>query len=150
MFTLRLQCDWAYGELKIVSNHHIVNTNISWLHASTNLLGNLKWILHIWKSLQRFKILSTDGGMDGQGEANTTRSTLLSEGNDNWFDQLWRHNLEGSGRPFLSQQPTLPRMMPSGNKPLPEAMLIQIYGFMLPWFSVREVYKYVFIWCYLR
>ena len=33
---------------------------------------------------------------------------------------------------------------------LPEAMLIQIYGFMLTCFSVREVSKYLFIWYYLR
>ena len=33
---------------------------------------------------------------------------------------------------------------------LPEAMLIQIYGFMLTCFSVSEVFKYLFIWCYLR
>ena len=33
---------------------------------------------------------------------------------------------------------------------LPEAMVIQIYGFMLTCFSVREVSKYLLIWCYLR
>ena len=39
MFTLSLRCYQVHGELKMVSNQHIVNTNISWTYASTNLLG---------------------------------------------------------------------------------------------------------------
>ena len=39
VFTLSLRCYEAHGELKMVSNQHIVNTKISWTHTSTNLLG---------------------------------------------------------------------------------------------------------------
>ena len=38
VFTLSLRCYRALCELLMVSNHPIVNTNISWTHASTNLL----------------------------------------------------------------------------------------------------------------
>ena len=38
VFTLILRCYQAHGELKMASNQHIVNTKISWTHASTNLL----------------------------------------------------------------------------------------------------------------
>ena len=39
VFTLSLRCFRAHGELKMVSNQYIVNTNESWTHASTILLG---------------------------------------------------------------------------------------------------------------
>ena len=47
MFTLSLLYYRTHSELKIVSNQHIVNTNMSWRHASTNLLGNdITWASH--------------------------------------------------------------------------------------------------------
>ena len=39
VFTLRLRCYQSHGELKMVSNQHIMNTNTSWSDASINLLG---------------------------------------------------------------------------------------------------------------
>ena len=44
MSTFSLRCYRAHGELKMVSNQHIVNTKISRTHTSTNLLGGHAWI----------------------------------------------------------------------------------------------------------
>ena len=38
-FPLSLRCYRAHGEPKMVSNQHIINTKISWSHASKKLLG---------------------------------------------------------------------------------------------------------------
>ena len=75
VFTLSLHCHWAHGELKMVSNQHIVK---SWTHASTNLLAigipiiKVKWspnnviliveFLYWWDDIFKLRQIQAVGG----------------------------------------------------------------------------------------
>ena len=54
-FTLGLRCYRTHNEIKMVSNQHIVNTNMSWTHASTNLQGLCPLILLLHLALLQMK-----------------------------------------------------------------------------------------------